>query len=127
MPAADVTPRTVAVVDDDPAVGLALSRLIRSLGYAPLLFAEAGSLLLALGAVEPGCVVTDLQMPGLSGLDLLRQLRVRRPRLRVILTTAAPSATSRREALACGAFAYLAKPFDAEELARCLTAAFDTP
>lgn len=126
MPVAGLTARLVAIVDDDPAFGLALSRLVRSLGYAPLLFRESGHLLAALGAVEPACVVTDLQMPGLSGLDLLQRLGVRRPGLRVILATAAPSAANRRQALDCGAFAYLAKPVEAEDLARCLSDVFDT-
>ncbi|AWN51144.1 response regulator [Methylobacterium sp. 17Sr1-1] len=127
MPVSGLTPRSVAIVDDDPAIRLALTRLVGSLGYAPMPFETGGHLLAALGAVEPGCVVTDLQMPGLSGLDLLRQLRLRRPRLRVILVTAYPSDANRRRALAYGAFAYLAKPFEAEELERCLARVFDTP
>jgi FixJ family two-component response regulator len=127
MPEPGLIPRSVAIVDDDPAVRLALTRLIGSLGYAPMPFETGGDLLGALGTAEPGCVVTDLQMPGLSGLDLLRHLRLRRPRLRVILVTAYPSDANRRNAFACGAFAYLAKPFEAEEFERCLARVFDTP
>lgn len=127
MPGPGLTPRSVAIVDDDPAVRRALTRLTEALGYVPMPFETAGHLLAALGTVEPGCVVTDLQMPGLSGLDLLRRLRLRRPRLRVILITATPSDATRRQALACGAFACLAKPFDAEEFERCLAGVFDTP
>ncbi|KMO42733.1 hypothetical protein VQ02_02055 [Methylobacterium variabile] len=127
MPGRGLTPRSVAIVDDDPAIRLALTRLVGSLGYAPTPFENGGHLLAALGTIEPGCIITDLQMPGLSGLDLLHQLRLRRPRLRVILVTAYPSDVNRRRALASGAFAYLAKPFDAEEFERCLAGVFDTP
>ena len=91
----------VAIVDDDPAIRSALSRLARSLGYAPAHFAGAEPLLKVADDAGIAVVVTDVQMPGLSGLDLLRLLRLRR-------------------ALASGAFAYLAKPFDAEQFEHCL-------
>jgi FixJ family two-component response regulator len=110
----------VAIVDDDPAIRSALSRLARSLGYAPASFAGAEPLLKAADDAGIAVVVTDVQMPGLSGLDLLRLLRLRRPTLPVIVMTAYPSEASRARALASGAFAYLAKPFDAEQFEHCL-------
>ncbi|WP_102960551.1 response regulator [Mangrovicella endophytica] len=115
---------TIAVVDDDPAMRVALTRLLRSLDYDPLLFDSAEDLLAAFDAVRPECIVTDVQMPGINGLDLLRLLRLRRPDLPVILITAYPSSSSRDRALASGARAYLPKPFDADEFERCLATIF---
>lgn len=112
----------VAIVDDDPAVGIALTRLIRSLGYRPALFGSAEDLIGSLDRSVVECVVTDLQMPGMSGLDLLRKLKALRPDLPVIVVTAYPSRPTRERALASGAFAYLPKPFDADEFERCLAA-----
>ncbi|MCK2053076.1 MULTISPECIES: response regulator [unclassified Methylobacterium] len=116
----------VAIVDDDPAIRAALARLTRALGYAPAPFAGAEPLLRA-GPFSPeadgstiAVVITDVQMPGLSGLDLLRILHTRHPALPVIVMTAYPSEANRARALASGAFAYLAKPFDAEQFEGCL-------
>ncbi|TXM73882.1 response regulator [Methylobacterium sp. WL69] len=113
----------VAIVDDDPAIRTALGRLTRALGYVPALFDGAEPLLADPSGLRIAAIVTDLQMPGLSGLDLLRILRRRRPALPVLVMTAYPSEAGRARALALGAFAYLAKPFDAEQFEHCLTVA----
>lgn len=114
----------VAIVDDDPAVRAALTRLVRSFGHQGTGFESAESLLQALDAAERfDCVVTDIQMPGLSGIHLLRALRERRPGLPVILITAYPSSSHRERAAALGAAAYLTKPFDAAEFEHCLAGA----
>ena len=114
----------VANVDDDPLIRTALARLTRSLGYEPVLFERAELLLVEPTPADIGVVVTDIQMPGMTGLDLLRILRVRFPDLPVIIMTAYPSEVSRERASALGAFAYLTKPFDAREYESCLSDAF---
>ncbi|CAO4148596.1 Response regulator receiver domain-containing protein [Methylorubrum aminovorans] len=72
-------------------------------------------------------VVTDVQVPGLSGFELLRILANRRLDLPVMLMTAYPNEASRRRALALGALAYCAKPFEAEHFERTLTAVLGPP
>jgi CheY-like chemotaxis protein len=119
-----MTAGRIAIVDDDPAIRSALTRLVRSLDYEPLLFDSAETFLDVLDAIAPDCVVTDVQMPGLTGIELLRTIRERRPDLPVVLITAYPSALGRDRALAAGAFAYLSKPFLADEFERCLAAVF---
>lgn len=119
-----MTPPLVAIVDDDPAIRTALTRLTRSLGYRPEAYESAEALLSAFHEVQPVCVVTDVQMPGLSGLDLLRMVQLQKPDIPVIVITAYPSGSTRERALAAGAFAYLAKPFDGDEFERCLGAVF---
>ncbi|WP_232629943.1 response regulator [Methylobacterium sp. Leaf118] len=111
----------VAIVDDDPAIRAALDRLTRALGYEALVFDGAAPLLAKLNEADIAFVVTDVQMPGLSGLDLLRILGGQRPHLPVMVMTAYPSEAARERALALGAFAYCAKPFEADQFERCLT------
>ena len=113
----------VAIVDDDPSIRSALDRLTRALGYAALAFDGAEPLLAKLDEADIAFVVTDVQMPGLSGLDLLKILAGRRPHLPVMVMTAYPSAATRDRALALGAVAYCAKPFEADQFEHCLTTA----
>lgn len=114
----------VAIVDDDPAIRAALTRLVRSFGHRTTAFETAEDLLRALEAAAAfDCVITDIQMPGLSGINLLRALRESRPGLPVIMITAYPSSSHRERALMLGASAYLTKPFDAAELEHCLAEA----
>ena len=111
----------VAIVDDDPSIRSALDRLTRALGYEALVFDGVEPLLATLDEANIAFVVTDVQMPGLSGLDLLRILAGQRPHLPVMVMTAYPSEATRERALALGAFAYYAKPFEADQFERCLT------
>jgi FixJ family two-component response regulator len=77
--------------------------------------------LLAAGALgDYHCIVTDLQMPGMSGIELLELLRRRAIRLPLILMTAFPEAALRKRALQGGACCFLSKPFEANDLLRCL-------
>lgn len=108
--------RAVAIVDDDPAVRASLASLLRSAGLAARCF-ESGSTLLAEAAPEDlSCIVTDLHMPGMNGLELQKELACRGWRPKVILMTAYPSDGTRAQALAAGAAAYLAKPVDPDAL-----------
>ncbi|MGU3362972.1 response regulator transcription factor [Methylobacterium sp. M6A4_1b] len=110
----------IAIVDDDPGIRTALGRLTRSLGFVPALFEGAEPLLVDPLVDRISVVITDIQMPGLSGLYLLRILRQRNPTLPILVMTAYPSETGRKRAFDLGAFAYLAKPFDAAQFEQCL-------
>ena len=117
----------VAIDDDDPSIRSALHRLTRALGYEAIMFDGAEPLLAELDEVEIALVVTDVQMPGLNGLELLRILAKRRPGLPVMLMTAYPNEASHQRALALGALAYCAKPFEAEHFERTLAAVLGPP
>lgn len=117
----------VAIVDDDPSIRSALHRLTRAFGYEAVVFNGAEPLLVRLDEAAIALVVTDLQMPGLSGLELLRILTKRRPDLPVMVMTAYPSEATRERALALGAFAYCAKPFEADQFERALTDVLGPP
>lgn len=113
--------RVVAIVDDDAFIRAGLGRLVRSIGYDPLLFGNAGALL-SYGAVEAlFCVLADLQMPGVNGVEMIQLLSRRHPSLPVVAMTAYPSDAIRQRALEAGAAAYLTKPFDAALLEDCLS------
>ncbi|MBE7186592.1 MAG: response regulator [Methylobacterium mesophilicum] len=116
----DGTPLTLAIVDDDPFIRAALGRLISSYGYDALLFDGAEALLADRSGRDPVCVLADLQMPGMGGVELIRRLAERSPTLPVIAMTAYPNDAIRRRALESGAAAYLTKPFDASQLETCL-------
>ncbi|CAO3408752.1 hypothetical protein [Azospirillum largimobile] len=111
----------VAIVDDDPFIRTALRRLVLSIGYEVLLFDSAESLL-SYGAVgDLFCVLADLQMPRVTGIDLIQALSERHPSLPVIAMTAYPNEAIRQRALDAGASTYLTKPFDAAILETCLS------
>ena len=102
----------VAIVDDDDAIRTALARLVRTIGYRSHSFTTGEDLLADFDKLRPGCVLTDIQMPGMNGLALLRQLRRRSPELPILVMTAYPSQTNREQAFAGGAEEYMTKPLD---------------
>nr|WP_183182540.1 response regulator [Azospirillum sp. OGB3] len=103
----------VAIVDDDPFIRAALGRLVRSIGYEALAFEGAEAMLSHATLKGFCCVLADLQMPGVNGIELIQTLAGRCPTLPVVAMTAYPSEAIRQRALAAGAVAYLTKPFDA--------------
>jgi FixJ family two-component response regulator len=111
---------TVGIVDDDAFIRTALGRLVRSIGYDAALFEGAQALLSHAGLRALSCVLADLQMPGIGGIELIQILAERVPHLPVIAMTAYPSQAIRQRALDAGAAAYLTKPFEAEQLESCL-------
>jgi EAL domain-containing protein (putative c-di-GMP-specific phosphodiesterase class I) len=110
----------VLVVDDEQAILRAYSRILTSHGYQ-VLTAASGEIALELLAREPvDVVVSDLTMPGMTGIDFLRAVRQRDPDLPVILMTACPSTESAARALEYGALRYLLKPVAKDALERAL-------
>jgi FixJ family two-component response regulator len=107
----------ITVVDDDGSVRESMSSLLRSVGHAVKEFGSAEELLASPGLDTTDCLITDVRMPGMSGLELQRRLALSHPQLPVILMTAhASDEEVRLRALKGGAMAYLSKPLDEEAL-----------
>ncbi|WP_042695174.1 response regulator transcription factor [Azospirillum sp. B506] len=106
---------TIAIVDDDPIVRNSLGSLIRSFGYRTSLFACAEDFLDA-PAEGVGCLISDVTMPGMSGIDLQAAVKARRPEMPVLLLTAFPDPRLRERAMASGAHKFLEKPVDPDDL-----------
>jgi FixJ family two-component response regulator len=113
----------VAIVDDDEAILIGLSSLVRSAGYRVRLYRSAEAFLADAGEPAPDCVLTDVQMPGMNGLELQAELMRGRPALPVIFMTAFPEAAIREKALRGGAREFLHKPFEAETILQVLATA----
>jgi two-component system response regulator FixJ len=115
----------VHVIDDDEAVRDSLSFLLRTANIAVQPHESAAAFVSLLPAVAPGCIVTDIRMPGLSGLDLLRRLNNDAIRLPVIVITGHGDVPLAVEAMKLGAVDFLEKPFDDESLLAAVRAALD--
>lgn len=106
----------VAIVDDEGSVRRALLRLLRSASYRAEAFASGAAFLESLSVRVPDCLILDLQMPAMTGLDLQQRLRELDYRLPVIVITAHDDAERRNRCLAMGASHYLRKPLEGDEL-----------
>ena len=117
---------TISIIDDDPIVREAIADLVQSLGYEAATF-ESAEQFLASGAVaETSCLITDLQMPGQSGLELQKQLLAEGHRTPVIFVTAFPEEKFRNRAMTAGAVAFLSKPFRDDTLIDCVKNALNS-
>jgi FixJ family two-component response regulator len=116
----------VAIIDDDESVRLTTDSLVRSFGYIVHTFASAEEFLRSDRLDDFVCIMADVQMPGMSGVQLQDHLRAREYRVPFIFFTAFPDEKTRAQALAAGALCYLAKPFDGDILIQCLQAALRT-
>ena len=114
------SPPLISIVDDDEAIREATKGLVRSLGYQAATFASAEEFLQSDSVGNTSCLITDVQMPGLSGIDLQRGLIARGIQMPTIFITAFPEERTRQRALTAGAFGYLGKPFSEESLVSCL-------
>ena len=106
----------IAIVDDEESIRRALLRLMRSAGLAAQCFSSGAEFLNSLATREPRCVVLDLHMPGMSGLEVQALLAHSWPHLPVIVITGHQTAESRAQALSAHPLAYLLKPIDDREL-----------
>ncbi|QOZ29343.1 response regulator transcription factor [Bradyrhizobium sp. CCBAU 51753] len=117
----------ISVIDDDRSVRTATHNLVRSLGYAVESYASAEEFLHSPQLDETSCVIADVRMPAMSGLDLQSQLIANGRRVPFIFVTAFSVESDRARALRAGAICFLIKPFDGEELIKCLDAALAQP
>jgi FixJ family two-component response regulator len=116
------TARLITIVDDDDQIREATEGLVRSLGYQAATFASAEEFLQSGSVNSTSCLITDVQMPGLSGIDLQRRLVERGVDMPTIFITAFPEEGTRARAMKSGAAGYLGKPFSEESLLKCLDA-----
>jgi FixJ family two-component response regulator len=111
------TPSPIVIgVDDDFRVRESLASLLESAGWTPVMFASAEDFLSSGVLARAECLISDVRMPGMDGLELQRRVRFERPTLPVIFITAHNNSEVRRRALADGAMEFLYKPFDGTEL-----------
>jgi FixJ family two-component response regulator len=113
----------VAIVDDDESVRLATESLVKSLGYDPVTFVSAEAFLQSAYVHTAACLITDVKMPGMTGVQLQSALLIAGKRLPIIFMTAFPEARVRDHTMAAGAIGFLGKPFDSADMIACLSAA----
>ena len=115
----------ISIIDDDASVRAATDNLLRSLGYTVNTFVSAEEFLRSAQLNDTSCVIADVQMPGMSGVDLQARLLTQGHSVPFIFITAFPEKTIRARALKAGAICFLTKPFDRLNLIRCLDAALE--
>jgi FixJ family two-component response regulator len=113
----------ISIIDDDESVRRATKNLVRSLGFEAHTFASAEDFLGSPRAAETACVISDIQMPAMSGVELQEQLAARGRRTPIIFITAFPNERTEARVMNAGAVCYLAKPFEGRSLVRCIDAA----
>jgi FixJ family two-component response regulator len=114
----------ITIVEDDRFFRESMRRLMRSLGYTVEAFSSAADFLASPRLVETTCLIADVHMPAMSGVDLYRHLIATGCEIPTILVTAYPNDVDRTRALNDGVVCYLRKPVDENDLVRCLGAAF---
>jgi FixJ family two-component response regulator len=113
-------PAIIVIVDDDHSVREALASLIRSLGYVAIAFECAEDLLKSRRRRGVSCVIADMQMPGMTGLELHDRLVTSGEPIPTILITAFSDETARERAMQAGVIGYLTKPFSEDDLLACI-------
>ena len=115
----------IAVVEDDQPFRESMKKLMTALGYTVETFPSAAEFLASPLLPATGCLVSDVQMPGMTGIELHRHLVDAGYVIPTIVVTAYPDEEVRRRALKQGVVGYLGKPVDDEDLERCLRSALD--
>ena len=113
----------IAIVDDYKAVRNGLESILRSLGYRTSTFGSAEEFLKSGKLQDTSCLITDVQMPGLTGIDLQDRLNAQGYRIPIIFITAHPDENVRARAMKAGAVGFLSKPFKDNHLLACLETA----
>jgi FixJ family two-component response regulator len=113
----------ISIIDDDVCAREATAGVVRSLGYAFMTFVSAEDFLGSDRVNSASCLITDMHLPGLSGLELYQRLRADGLAVPTIFVTGHPDETTRTQALSAGAIAFLSKPFGKKTMHDCLKAA----
>jgi FixJ family two-component response regulator len=113
----------ISVVEDDRFLRESMGRLMRSLGYTVDIFSSAADFLTSPRLAETACLIADIHMPAMTGLELYRRLIDTGHAIPTILVTAFPNDADRARALNDGVLCYLGKPVDEDHLIRCVRAA----
>jgi FixJ family two-component response regulator len=123
--ATQTTTKLVAIVDDDDSMRSALEGLLKAVGFPTRAFASAEEFLKSGQQHQTSCLIADIRMPGMSGLDLQAQLNAERCRIPTIFITAHGDTQMRMQALRAGAVEFLSKPFDDKVLLDSVRAALE--
>jgi two-component system response regulator FixJ len=115
----------VHIVDDDEAVRQSLAFLLSTVGIPVRVYESATSFLAGLATLQAGCLITDVRMPDMTGLELLQQLRGKGIKIPVIVITGHGDIPLAVEAMRCGALDFIEKPFAEESILRAVRAAED--
>jgi FixJ family two-component response regulator len=115
----------VSIIDDDQSLRESIMDLVRAMGLEAQEFERAEDFLGSDGIARTACLITDMRMPGMTGLDLHERLAERGEAIPTIVITAFPKDDDRARARRNGVVCYLAKPFDPNRLANCITSALE--
>ena len=113
----------IAIVDDDESVREALTSLMSSLGYEAVAYSSAAEFIESADRGRTACIITDVNMPGMSGPQLHQRLVTSGDRIPTIFITAYPDEAARKNAAEAGVDCYLTKPFREDELLECVRSA----
>jgi FixJ family two-component response regulator len=113
-------PLIVSIIDDDVSVRTALSGIVRSMDLTANTFASGQDFLNSAGLADTVCIVADIQMPGIGGIELQQALTARDIRIPMVFITAYPDERIRAKALNAGAICFLNKPFDGPIIIECI-------
>jgi FixJ family two-component response regulator len=119
-------PEMISIIDDDRSIREAVRSLIRSLGYEAVAFSSAEEYLRSDRVTDSECIITDLQMPGMTGIDLQRRLIEGGYRNPVILMSALSAEDAGAYGMNAASYPFLRKPFSDERLIECLDRALGT-
>jgi FixJ family two-component response regulator len=110
----------VSIIDDDASVRIAAERIVRSMDLVAFTFASCLEFLESSHLNDTSCIIADVQMPGMSGVELQRTLKARGLTIPLIFITAYPDDKIRKQALDAGAVCFLNKPFDGASIIGCI-------
>jgi FixJ family two-component response regulator len=113
----------IAIVDDDESVRTSLDSLVRSVGYSAQMYCHAEDFLTSNGPTTASCLISDIQMPGMNGIQLYEQLTAQGFHIPVIFITGHPNDAVALHPVTLKAAGYLYKPFDARKLISCIKTA----
>ena len=116
----------ISIIDDDESMRCALKSLVTSLGFKAYTFASAEQYLDSSYLDDTSCLITDLQMPGLSGIELQKSLLAQDRHIPIIFMTAFPEERIRTRAMEAGALGFLSKPFESQTLITLIDKAIET-
>ncbi len=113
----------ISIIDDDESMREAIKGLMRSLGYRVEAVASAQEFLSSRHVHRTSCLIADMQMPGMTGLELYQRLSTSGKPIPTILITAYPDDGVRERALSAGVIGYLSKPFEEDDMLACICSA----